>query len=196
MIPVDPQPEPTDFTRRVRKPGRKFLAGVSQPKSKDWKNKDYWQKVLPDMRVAYKGICAYCARWIPHSTGRHSIDHFIPKSVEPSLAYEWSNFRYVSARFNSRKGTRSIIDPFQLNEGWFTLDFSTFLIKPNPTLTTDQQKSIQDTIEVLQLNRDEDLVTERQTWVEEFWAGEISFEHLEKKTPFIAYELERQNMIK
>jgi len=148
------------------------------------------------MRVAYKGICAYRARWIPHSTGRHSIDHFIPKSVESPLAYEWSNFRYVSARFNSRKGTRSILDPFLLNEGWFILDFSTFLIKPNSILSADQQKSVQDTINILKLNTDEDLVTERQTWVEEFWAGEISFEHLEKKTPFIAYELERQNMLK
>ncbi len=196
MIPVDPQPEPVNFTYRVQKPGREFLKSVSQPTSKQWKGKEYWRRVLPDMRSDYNSICAYCALWIPYGTGRHSIDHFIPKSVEPSLAYEWSNFRYVSARFNSRKGTRSILDPFQLNEGWFILNFFTFLIKPNPTLTAGQQKLVRDTIDVLKLNIDEDLVTERQTWIEEFWAGEMTFEHLKKKAPFIAYELERQNMIK
>ncbi len=162
MIPVDPQPEPTDFAHRVREPGREFLAVVSQPTTEQWQGKEYWQRVLPDMRIAYNGICAYCARWIPHSTGRHSIDHFIPKSVESLLAYEWRNFRYVSARFNSRKGTRSILDPFLLNEGWFILDFSTFLIKPNSILSADQKKSVWDTISITQIREGKGLRRDKE----------------------------------
>ena len=149
MIPLQPQPEPIDFSQRVRTPGAKFLKQIPKPTSKQWKGKEYWQRVLPDMRQAYKGICAYCAQWIPHSTGNHSIDHFIPKSTAPDLAYEWNNFRYVSSRFNSRKGQRSIIDPFQLENDWFTLSFPSLLIKPHPNLPSHQKTVVLDTINIL-----------------------------------------------
>ena len=50
------------------------------------------------------------------------------------MAYEWNNYRYVSARFNSRKGTQTIVDPFELSSDWFLLDFTLFLLHPNPGL--------------------------------------------------------------
>ena len=126
MIPVTLQPEPEDFAKTVKESGLKFLLEVPNPTIEQWKGKEYWQHALPSMRKAYQGVCAYCAHWIPHSTGNHSIDHFMPKSHHPELAYTWSNFRYVAARFNSRKGTRSILDPFQLIHNWFILDFTSF----------------------------------------------------------------------
>lgn len=194
MIPVSIQPEPIDFTEQVRIPGKKFLANVPKPNSQQWRGKEYWQRALPDMRKAYNSICAYSAFWIPHSTGNHSIDHFIPKSIQPHLAYEWPNYRYVSARFNSRKGTHTIVDPFKLQPGWFILDFHSFLIKPNPALATVQKHKLWETIKHLKLNDDEDLVIERQTWYLNYLNKEISFEHLKKKAPFIALEVERQNL--
>lgn len=195
MIPVQPQPEPTDFAQRVREPGAEFLRQLPRPTAKQWKGREYWQHALPDMRTAYKGICAYCAHWIPHSTGSHSIDHFMPKSMAPELAYEWHNFRYVSSRFNSRKGTRAILDPFELEPNWFVLAFPSLLIKPNPTLQPDQKKAVLNTITILKLNTDETLVQERQNWLEFFGTGDISFAHLQKKVPFIAYELKRQGLL-
>lgn len=45
--------------------------------------------------------------------------------------------------------------------GGFTLDFSTFLVKPNPNLTKNEQSLVWDTINVLKLNTDEDLIIER-----------------------------------
>ncbi len=192
MIPVELQPEPEDFLRRVKKDGREFLLANPHPISKEWKGKEYWQRALPDMRQAYKRICAYCCHWIPHSTGNHSIDHFIPKSQQPSLAYDWANFRYVSSRFNSRKGTKIILDPFNLLNESFAIDFKSFLIHPNSNLSPTGQANVCETIKYLQLNSDDDLVLERQTYFLEYQAGEISFEHLEKKAPFIAYEILRQ----
>ncbi len=195
MIPVKPQPEPERFKERVKAPGKRFLDQVPRPTSKQWKGKEYWQKVLPDMRAAYDGICAYSAHWIPYSTGNHSIDHFEPKSTSPDLAYEWTNFRYVSARFNSRKGTRAILDPFELQPDWFVIDFGSFLIKAHPSLSPAQQKSVQQTIEYLKLNADDDLVDERASLVNDYRDGNISFSHLRKMAPFIAYELERQGLL-
>lgn len=195
MIPVKAQPEPGNFTERVRTPGQRFLSEVSNPTYLQWRGKEYWQRALPDMRKAYQSICAYSAFWIPHNTGNHSIDHFIPKSQDPELAYEWDNYRYVSARFNSRKGTHTITDPFKLLPGWFIISFKSFLIKPNPQLSIKQKKILEDTIGHLKLNADDELVEERQAWYQAYQKKEISFEHLKKMAPFIAFEIERQGLI-
>ena len=192
MIPIQLQPEPEDFFERVKKDGRKFLSENPQPTSKEWKGKEYWQRSLPNMRQAYRKICAYCCHWIPHSTGNHSIDHFIPKSQKPNLAYDWANFRYVSARFNSRKGTKTILDPFEILNESFIIDFKSFLIHPNSNLLPEEKKAARETIKRLKLNSDDDLVKERQTYFLDYQAGEISFEHLVKRAPFIAYEILRQ----
>lgn len=197
MIPVEMQPEPSRFPEQVRSPGKRFLSQVTKPTSQQWSGKEYWRKVLPDMRKAYKGVCSYSASWIPHSTGTHSIDHFIPKSRQPELAYEWDNYRYSSLRFNARKGTHSVVDPFKLLPNSFVLDFNSFLIKPNPEFSTKEQQSLRETIKRLKLNDDEDLVRERKEWYYAYLDKEnpIPFSHLQKKAPFIAFELERQNLL-
>jgi len=189
------QSEPEDFDERVRIPGNRFLAEVPTPTTKQWKGKEYWRGVLPDMRKAYRRICSYCAHWIPRSTGNDSVDHFAPKAREPNLAYEWSNFRYVAARFNSRKGTREILDPFTLLSGWFIIDFRSLFVKPNPDLLPNQKDAVQITIDYLKLNDDDDLVVEREAWVRDYRNREISLSHLQKRAPFIAYELERQELL-
>ncbi len=195
MIPVQPQPEPMDFSKRVREPGASFLEEVPRPTPQQWKGREYWQRALLDMRKAYKGICAYSAQWISPVTGSHSIDHFVPKSLYPELAYEWRNYRYASSKFNSRKGTHTILDPFQLEPDWFVLDFPSLLVKPNSALSPDQKEAVSKTITVLKLNTDDTCVEARQIWVEDFCNRDISFTHLQKKAPFIAYELQRQGLV-
>jgi hypothetical protein len=192
MIPVQPQPEPEDFSELVRKPGAIFLKKVPYPKTKQWK--DYWCKVLPHMRKAYKRICAYSAEWISSGPGRDSIDHFVPKALRPHLAYEWSNFRYASLKFNCRKGTHTtILDPFQLEPDWFVLEIPSLLLKPNPNLPPDQKAAVDNTINVLKLNG-EDCIEGRQNWIEAFCAGKFIFAFLKERAPFVAYELERQGL--
>lgn len=197
MIPVTPQPEPQDFDENVREPGIKFLQQVPKPTSEQWKRHAYWQNILPEMRTVYKKTCAYCAQWIPHGTGNHSVDHFLPKDEDKysHLAYEWANFRYASARFNSRKHKGTILDPFKIKYGWFILDFPSCMIRPNPKCRADNRKKIQDTIDALHLNDDEDLVNERCDWFNALRNGEIRFSRFKELFPFIAYELERQGLV-
>lgn len=194
MIPVQLQPEPESFSEQVKDAGLEFLDQIPQPTSKQWGGNEYWRRALPDMRTSYHKTCAYCAHWIPHGTGSHSIDHFIPKSKQPEFAYEWSNFRYVSARFNSRKGTKEILDPFELQSETFTIDFRSFFIHPNPALSAEQQKIAEETIRILKLNLDDDLVEERQEWFMQYYSKEIPFSHLKKYFPFIASEISRQQI--
>jgi hypothetical protein len=195
MIPVQPQPEPEDFTDSVRKPGAAFLKNVPHPTAKQWEGKEYWRRVLPKIRIAYKGVCAYSAHWISPATGGHTIDHFLPRANHPDLAFEWDNYRYAAHKFNARKGTQGIVDPFQLEPDTFFLDFDSFLIKPNPDLTSDQRTAVQRTIDVLKLNDDEDCVELRKDCIEWLRNGDISFTHLQRMAPFLAYELKRQNLV-
>lgn len=192
MIPIQMMPVPSDFDNKVRRFGQAFLSSNPKPTSSQWHRKDYWRYALMDLRTAYHETCAYCAQWIPYSTGAHTVDHFIPKSQQSTLAYEWSNFRYASSRFNGRKGTQEILDPFQLEYGWFTLDFITFLIKPSRSIDPNLKIKIKHTIDVLKLNTDQRLVNERREWYSRYIDSRVSFEYLVSIAPFIAYELERQ----
>ena len=192
MIPVTPKPEPTDFNNKVRQPGHAFLAQNPRPKNNEWKK--YWTHALDDLRTAHDGICAYSATWIPHSVGSHSVDHFIPKDTSPNLAYEWSNFRYASGRFNGRKGTQTVLDPFLIGVGWFQINFNNMLISPAPHLNDRLRREISDTIDILHLNRDDKLVEERIGYVVNFRNGIISFAYMRQQAPFIAFEMERQGL--
>ena len=195
MIPVQFQPEPDDFEDKVRKPGLAFLNKVPNPKSEDWKNRDYWRKSLPDLYTSYNKICAYSAQWIPRPEGSPTVDHFLPKSAKPELAYEWDNFRLASLRMNARKNDfQDVIDPCKLNLGDFILDFPVLSISASFNLSDSLKKQIMDTIDRLKLN-DEICKQGRLEWLMPYCETVYPFEYLKKKAPFIAYELERQGLV-
>lgn len=194
MIPVKPQPEPAGFERKVRSKGVVFLQAVTQLKA--WDNREYWRECLKDLCGAYNQVCAYSAQWIPPIEGSSTVDHFIPKSVKPELAYEWSNFRLACSKMNARKRDfQDVLDPFQMKPGWFTLNFPSLLVKPNPDLEESIKSQVRSTIKRLKLNDDDVCVKHRQDWLMRYCEEEFKFEFLKKTAPFIAYELERQNLV-
>jgi hypothetical protein len=194
MIPVQQQPEPVDFDKKVRIPGNKFLQSKPVLKGKNvWKNHEDWQKSLEDLYTAYSHICAYTATWIPKPEGTPTVDHFVPKSVTPEKAYEWSNFRLTSHRVNTWKGThQDILDPFKIGVGWFEIDFSLLEIKPSPKLESELQVAVLTTIERLKLNGFE-CIRSRENWLRDY-CMHGNLECLKRRAPFIAYELKRQNL--
>ena len=114
MMRVKARAEPRDFQEKVVLPGALFLTENNRPTSKQWKGKEYWRKAKGDMGRLYGGVCAYCAIWRSHDA--RTVDHFIPKSIEPSLAYRWDNFRLASFSMNSNKGTVLVPDLLPENE--------------------------------------------------------------------------------
>lgn len=195
MIPVIKQSEPDNFDELVRKPGKAFLEKVPFPNYKQWKSHSYWTKILKRIRKEYAEICAYSALWIPLCTGFDTVDHFIPKSQKPALAYEWDNYRYVSLKFNIKKGTKEILDPFTLKPTWFVMGFPSMYIKPNPALSPKHKTSVNKTIEILGLDTDEEYIDACKEWIMSYCSRHITFHFLERNAPFIAYELKRQNLI-
>ena len=119
-----------------------------------------------------------------------TVDHFIPKSYDPEQAYEWSNYRLSRRRMNERKGNHDdVLDPFSLAVGWFKIDFRTFQLLPNSTLSEIERSRIIAAIERLGLNSDNDYVNERIGAIREYCLGYATITQLERKYPFLADEM-------
>ena len=199
MIPVTPQPEPADFDKNVRKPGRKWIAqsGLDpiKPVPKNTKLPTYWTKTLPELRRVYGGVCAYVCIYIELVTGSPSVEHFVPKSRALNQAYEWDNYRLACTKMNSRKRDfLDVLDPFTLAAGWFQLNLLDGSIFPNSALTAAQRKKTQATIDRLKLD-DAECRELRLSHFNDFVAREITSTYFRKRSPFVWLEAQRQGML-
>ncbi|MCE5328133.1 MAG: hypothetical protein LLG01_17130 [Planctomycetaceae bacterium] len=195
VIPVAKQPTPATFVDLVHKPGMLFLSRVKSPSTDQWNKHAYWRKILPELHLAYNGICAYSCHWIAYDTGADTVEHFIPKSVAPAKAYNWSNYRLVCAVLNSRKREfRDVIDPFQVKDGWFVIRFPSLLVVPGKELPERLVSRVQKTINRLGLNDEDTCMKSREKYIKDYCLGKVTFGHLEDEAPFIARELSRQGL--
>jgi len=195
MIPIVMQPEPANFNNSIRQPGNSFLTSCPSPKKKDWKRHMFWQKCQKDLYQAYRGICAYTCEYMPQMTAKGSVDHFLPKSIYPNLAYEWSNYRLTSQKVNSYKSDNiGLTDPFIIKHGWFILEFPDCMVRAGNGLSSTDIATVERTIDVLKLNKDDIYVQSRCDVILEYIKGDISFNFLLKYRPFIASEIDRQKL--
>lgn len=194
MIHIDPQPEPPHFDARVRTRGMKFLARHPNPTKNQWKSHDYWTEVLESLYTEYKGICAYSCHWIAPDTGSRTVEHFHPKSKFPPMAYEWSNYRLVCLTLNRQKGIQPLLDPFEIGDGWFIIDFPSLLVKPSSEINVELQKKVSDTIAILGLNDEGTCMKNRLRYVRDYCEYLINFQFMRRDAPFLARELHRQDL--
>ena len=192
MIPVTPKPEYTEFDNQVRRPGLAFLKKTPKPTSADFKKHGYWRRAMPHLRAAFSSACAYTTC---HMVDGGTIDHFLPKTLCPHLAYEWENYRLARQKMNQRKGdTTEVVDPFTIKTGWFVLDFPSCLVRPGRELSVVLRKRINSTINILQLNTDDSMVQERCNLLVELADGNVTMEFLDKFYPFLSSEVRRQDI--
>lgn len=196
MIQIPVYPEPNDFNAKVRVRGNAFLATTPHPTNSQWRSKEFWRHCHDQLYKLCGGICAYCASWTSRrSTTRlgdnTSVDHFLPKSHCPELAYEWSNFRLCRSKLNERKDdSLSIIDPCAINSNWFQIDFFTFRVGSNPSAPLYVRSRVDSSIAQLGLN-DTGYIKERMAVVKQYCVHGIPLSRLEKHYPFIAREMRR-----
>ncbi|RKH58453.1 hypothetical protein, partial [Corallococcus llansteffanensis] len=198
MIPVSPHPPPANFDTRVTQPGMDFLATTPTPTDKEWKNRAYWTRVLDDLYQAYGRICAYSCQRIECTTGDRNVEHFKPKKMHPQLAYDWSNYRLVCSRLNSRKGTKTILDPFTLAAGSFAIRFPSLEVVPGPLCNADAtlKTQVDFTCNTLKLNDETTCIRSRLELIQAYCRCDITFAHLAGENPFLAGEMQRQNLVK
>lgn len=142
------------------------------------------------MNDAYSEVCAYYCFRIDNAVCWAEVDHFLPKSTHPELAYEWSNFRLSSPLANRAKGNQRVLDPFDLSPDTFRIRFLDGVVIPSPTLSTEMKNACIQTIEVLHLNRPE-LKRRRVKDFDDFVAGRVPLSWLEQESIFVAVEVKR-----
>lgn len=213
MIPVEPAPEPPHFDRRIRKRGLSAVDEmVGKPprvphpgrKRKKIASREtdipsdafpsYWRDALPDLFDAYHRRCAFLAMYIEYATGNPSVDHMLPKSRVWNRVYEWSNYRLCAAGVNAKKRELvGIVDPFSCKPGWFALEFIAFQVIAGPRAPARERKRIDSSLDLLNTP---DCLKAREVYFEEYACGHIDFAYLQRRAPFIAYELRRQSVLR
>lgn len=211
MIRVEQAPEPAGFDRKVRQPGLRAIAEMAgtpelpkrrgRPRAVIAASPDeipadkfptFWTEALPELLERYGRVCAYMSFYIERVTGAASVDHMLPKSVDWREIYEWRNYRLACSLMNSRKNVyRDVLDPFEIDDGWFRLELVGYQVIPDPNLPADVHEKVRATIERLKLN-DYECLKLREEYAEEFYRGDISQDRLRRRAPFLAREIERQ----
>ncbi len=211
MIRVERAPEPADFDRKVRQPGLRAIAEMTgapelpkrrgRPREVIAASPDeipadklppFWTEALPELLEGYGRVCAYMSFYIERVTGAASVDHMLPKSTDWREIYEWCNYRLACSLMNSRKNAyQDVLDPFEIEDGWFRMELVGYQVIPDPDLPPDIHEKVQATIDRLKLN-DYECLRLREEYAEEFYRGDISQARLRRHAPFLAREIEQQ----
>jgi hypothetical protein len=199
MIPVKLAPEPEDFDIKVRQAGLLWMKSknldLSKPKPKDIVLFPYWRECLLQLREAYHGICAYNCMHIQRVNGNPSVDHFAPSKFHLAAAYEWDNYRFVSATVNSRKSKfEDVLDPFFIEDGLFELNLIDGAIMPRAQVKGLLHKKVKTTIKRLGLDED-DCRKLRLEYIQDYQNKDITANYLQRKAPFIFLEMQRQGWL-
>lgn len=210
MIYIEQQPEPENFNQIVRQKGLAHLQecniDLNKPLPPSTKVSPFWRECMLDLHSSYKGICAYMGVYFEAVLGGTSVDHFIAKSSNAGLTYEWSNYRLACTTMNSRKNKfDDVIDPFSdiLKLELFHLNLISGEIFPNPNpklanLSQTEKNTIlpkvRSTIDRLGLD---DVICQkiRANWFDEYISQNISSDYLARKSPFVWSEAKRQGLL-
>jgi len=221
MIPVAPRPEPRapeyDFHHDVHERGEDAIRQLADlPSLRTWKGPGikarvgriedvthsmlrdypYWTRAMPALHRAYGGYCAYLARYI-EAVETPTTDHFVAlrNATDPMLAYTWSNYRLAHALVNGVKSAiPDVLDPFEIGEGWFAIDFGSFETIVGPKAPAERREAIQRTITALRLDGRELAIT-RQRAASRYWSRRLLLVSLEDDELFLASELRRQGRL-
>ncbi len=179
---------------RLTRPGRKRpkIAQREQDIPAD-KFPPFWRDSLDDLLASYDRRCAFLALYLEHATGNPSVDHMLPKSKCWDQVYEWSNYRLCAATINARKSDLTgIVDPVDCRSGWFAMDLVGFQIIAGDRAPGNKAAEINATLELVNAR---DCCRAREEYVANYLAGEIPLSYLERRAPFIAAELRRQERL-
>ncbi|WP_437829658.1 hypothetical protein [Sorangium sp. So ce1153] len=224
MIRVQRAAEPADFDTKVRQKGKaalqELIGSAEAPRRRGPRRAKvaervenipsealppFWTEALPELRAAYRDICAYLGMYIDPATGLATVDHFKPKSNHQALAYEWSNFRLASHQINTNKDSHEdVLDPFEIQDGWFVIDLGTFKVEPAEGLDDGLRAAVIATRDRLGLNsptfcasraRYHDLYHGLRTDPDDP-EEPLPLAWIRRYCPFVAHELRRQDRLR
>jgi len=189
VIPFALQPEPGSFDTEVRQKGVAWLTNTPDAAQRD-RPHNYWKHCLPDLRHAFRGLCAYAAMRVE---AKGTVDHFQSwaktKAATPELAYEWRNYRFCSFAINSLKNKfdEDVLDPFDIQDGWFKVSLPDMQLEPTDLIPEPYKDRVSITLTRLQLAHGEDLVEFRRAWYDQYKEGGLPvLDMMDEWAPLVA----------
>jgi hypothetical protein len=157
------------------------LAANPNPKSK---LPNYWRQFIPDLCAGFANRCGYLAMWDLNGT----VDHYLPVTRRRNLAYEWSNFRYVTGWVNSSKQAvmGRVLDPFRVRDDWFEIDLASLHLRLTAAVPARFRPRAAYTIRRLRLDYGPRVVRQRQTYLNFYRGGQLSLAQLQVQALLIA----------
>lgn len=191
MIPVTPKPEPEIFDEKVRKPGKEFLSNNPDADAKDLP--PYWRNIQEELWEAYDGVCAYFSIYFEIISGASSTEHFVAKSKVRELAYEWSNYRLACLGANQKKNVHEVLDPFEIEENSFEINFTDGEVSVNKQKPIKYQALCQKTIDALKLNSSL-MKAVRMRHYQDYITKSVDLNYMKTHSPFVYSEIIRQKL--
>ena len=188
MIRFQPVPEPAQFDTDSRRPGLQWLAAHPDVK----RPKDFWTAFKGELAAGFGSLCAYSVMYEPVGT----VDHFVSWNEDPSLAYEWGNYRYAAAWINASKQhlkADRILDPFQIGDGWFEIILPSLQLRVSDWIPAEARERAEFVLERLHLRDDERVIRQRREWYRMYQDGELTLDGLRAKAPLIARAIDRES---
>jgi hypothetical protein len=114
VIRVERVAEPSEFDRKCRVPGNRWIAA-----NPGRRPNALWAAFTAALADGFQQRCGYSAVLIQNGT----VDHFLSWKNRPELTYEWSNYRYADHRLNAKKQNidDAILDPYEVGDDWFEI---------------------------------------------------------------------------
>lgn len=137
------------------------------------------RQIIPRLREQTDKHCSYCDFYLPRLADT-TIDHFKPKGKEAyyKFAYQWENLYACCGHCQKAKREKfdeALLrpdDPTYSFERYFMFKFATGEIQPNPTASEPDLHRAKVTIELLNINEEEQKLLRKQKW--EFYQTQSS----------------------
>ena len=171
--------------RDCANPGNTWLAG--HPTSN--KFPAHWTKYQLQLATGFSDRCGWWAMRIAEG----AVDHYLSKKFHRHLAYEWRNYRYISPSVNSSKRNLDdqILDPFDVQAGWFEVLLPSMLLKRTALVPPSLQAKADFTIKRLRLVRGHKVRRNRRIWYDDYKSGLITKAGLREYAPLVAEAVDR-----
>lgn len=186
MIRCAKVPEPDGFDADVRRPGQAWLAEhptASRPRR-------LWHPYLPHLAEGFSHRCGYTAMHIEDGT----VDHYRSYANHPDLTYEWSNYRFASARINAVKQNADdrVLDPFEVGDDWFEILLPSLQMVTTENIPVEARTRAAFTLRRLGLRDGEPVMRRRASWRDAFLRGDHSLAGLRRYAPLLGRAVDKR----
>jgi hypothetical protein len=186
VIPVARVPRPKGYTA-VKRRGDAWLRANEHAR----RPKDLWSPFLPHLAEGFAHRCGYAAMLDP--TGG-TVDHYLSWKRRPDLAYEWTNFRFVSHILNAskRNADDTVLDPHLVKRGWFEILLPSLQLRVTDEVPAKYRALAEQTLVRLKLRDGEKIIRWRRHYYAAYEAGRLDLEGLRVFAPLVADAIERE----